>query len=144
MLSGIGRSGYTHIENILRDARLDCNSVLVNPRARILRLVVHAHICLTHLDKERNVVLLKNSEALAFHDRGNNTSEKLVVEIDRVVVSGNGSNEETDQLEAGLVHGTTLGNGDEVRGEPGELAKSADEALVRALGALLGERGLGC
>lgn len=143
MLSETGGSGQTHIKNILRDARLGRNRVLVNPRAGILRLVVQAHLCLAHLDQERNVVLLKNGEPLAFHDRGNNTSEKLMVEVDWVIVSRNGSEKQTDQLEAGLVHGTTLRDGDEVSGEPGELAKSADEALVGALGALLGERGLG-
>lgn len=116
----------------------------MNPGAGILRLVVHAHFCLTHLDQERNVVLLKSGKPLAFHGRGNNTSEKLVVEVDRVIISGNGPRKQTDQLEAGLVHGTTLSDGDEVGGEPGKLAESADEALVGALGALLGERGLGC
>lgn len=134
----------THIQNILREARLGHDRVLVNPGVGILGLVVHALLCLVHLDQVRNVVLLESGEPLTLHDGGNDASEKLVVEVDGVIVAGHGAGKQTDQLEAGLVHGTTLRDGDEVSGEPGELAESADEALVRTLGALLGEGGLVC
>lgn len=64
---------------------------------------------------------------------------ELSVKIEGIVTLVDSSAKEPNKLTGGLEQRSPLGDGDAVCEGPRELLEGADEALVRALGALLGE-----
>lgn len=113
------------------------------PGLRIEGLVEKAHLILFHLDEPSNVVFHHGSESWAVHGSADQTSLKLARQIKLVVLPQYTACKEAEKLAGRLINSTTLRDGDAVGEAPRQLLQGADEALVRALRALLGEWGLG-
>lgn len=132
--------GNTYLDNVVRSARLDGQGILVKPFVGTRGLALGPGMI--HVEEVRNAVLHEGCEPGALHGSGTQATTQLHIEVDWVVAMTHGAHQQTSELASGVEEGLALGNGNLVAKRPGEFLKSADQTLVGALRALLGEGGL--
>jgi hypothetical protein len=138
----LGSKQLTYLKNITWNTRFWCKRILVTPSLRIEGLIEMTHLVLLHLNQPSNVILHDRSEARTIHSRVDQPALELSRQIYLVILPADTTRKQAEQLAGSLVHSSTLRNGDAVREAPRQLLQGADKALIRALGALLGERRL--
>lgn len=129
----------THLEDIERDARLRADTVLVAPAAREAWLVERALVHVGQACYASNVVLHQWCKAGTLHGSIDQSTLKLVVEVDGIILLLDTSCKEPKKLTGCLESCTPLADGNPISGIPGKLLQSADQTLVRSLRAILGE-----
>ena len=132
----------TYLEHIVRDARLGANAVLVTPAAGKARLVEFALLVFGHACYASNIVLHQWCEARALHGSTDQSRKELIVQVDYIILLLDASREQPHQLTGCCEGCTSLADGDAIGGIPRKLFQSADQALVRPLGAVSGKRRL--
>lgn len=136
--------GRAYIDHVVRSIHLRNQGVGVSPLVAVTRHVV---VTLTDLvrqtNRESDVVLHGDGEAVTRHGGLPQALEQLRSQAALVPALPDAALEVTDELDAGVVYGLTLMNGDVLGHVPGELLEDADQAVEGALGAVLGERRLG-
>ncbi|KAH7358622.1 hypothetical protein B0T11DRAFT_284839 [Plectosphaerella cucumerina] len=131
--------GGTYLEQIKRNIVLRTESIEVAPRSRKARKAVRQSLLAIHVEEIDEVVLLGHGETGAQHDCASEAAQQLRIEVHRIRLVDDGILQTHDQLEGALEDGVTLADGDALGAAPGHLLQGGDEALVRALGAFLGE-----
>lgn len=132
----------TYLQHIARGARLGADAVLVTPAAGKARLVELALLHFGHACYASNVVLHQWREAGALHGSIDQSRKELIVQVDWVILLLDASREQPQQLTGCCEGCTSLADSDAIGGIPRELLQCADQALVRPLGAVSGERRL--
>lgn len=128
----------TYLEDIRLNASLGSQRVLVKPTLSKGRVLMQTLLGNREVGNVGNIVLLADSETGAAHGGIDQAAIELRVEVHRVLVGLDGRVEQAKKLASSGEESTTLRNSDVLRLVPGQLLDGANEALVGALGALLG------